>query len=101
MIKTLPEILNEKEIKYLVQYFVLDDRGCDVKDIISKLTRHMSYEVRKHSHSVTAKRTRFYKSDFEKAVWNYYIRKQIQEGRTTGDIALEHDRDLEFVNSFF
>jgi len=101
MIKTLPTILNEDEIQYLVQYFIFDDKNCDVTDTLNKMTRHLSYQTRKYSHSVTAKTTKFDESDFEKAVWNYYIHKQIQEGRTTGQLAAELEKDLEFLNSFF
>lgn len=100
MIKTLDQILTESQIKSLISHFVYK-KELDVSSILEKMTKDLSYEMRKHSHSATAKNRIFTEDELEHIVWNYYIKHQIKDGLTTGDLARKTGKSLEFVNSFF
>lgn len=100
MIKPLNSFLTEGEIQHLIRHFVFNAET-NVGDIIEKLKRERIYEARKHSHSINSRKLTFTEKDFERVVWNYFIRQQLQSGKTTGDLSKELGKTLDFLNSFF
>lgn len=100
MTSPLNKSISDQEVQELIRHFIFNvDNDIDV--IIEKLSRQRSYEIRKHSHSVSARNTTVRKIDFERTVWNHYIRQQLELGKTTGELSKELDKPLEFLNSFF
>jgi hypothetical protein len=100
LIKRLDEFLNQREINTLIRRYVFN-KDIDVQEIKDKLLRERSYEIRKHSHASNARNVKVREINYERMVWNYFIHQQIQNGKTTGDLAKELDKELEFLNSFF
>lgn len=101
MLKQINEVLTPVEINTLISHYVFGAEKTEECDRLSeKYSRELTYEMRKHSHSATARNRTLTGSEVEHEVWRCFVRSMIDVDRTTSYISNITGKPLEFINSF-
>lgn len=88
-----------EEIDALIQSRVLHTKtAASTKVALDAVKKRFIYEKRRKSHAYKTRDPRFDLAEFDALLWRFYLHSQIEQGRTTGDIAEEMGLDLETLN---
>lgn len=97
------DILRDIYIFYAIPEEIYLKHGLDhesVDSILERASRYLVYEKRLTQYQLSPMSIIFQEVWLEKWIWKEYILEQIQQGKTTGELAEELGRNLEFINAF-
>lgn len=103
MVKTLNQFLSNGEIELLISVYVLEtvpNNDWIAEQVIDKLKKKMMYDMRAISHRMSISKVFINEQELKASVWKYFLRREIDKGKTTGQIAEEIEKPLGLVNSF-
>lgn len=95
----LTEFATPREIRALIRSRITRELTADeTKDVLEKVKKTYIYQKRRMSHIYKTRDPKFELADFDSLLWKFYLAQEIEQGRTTGDIAEELGLDLAEVN---